>query len=91
MGLFGKIHCLVFALLSQCVATSVFVFHCMMLTDSIQIRQELYMPIKIQCNLTAVKLSWASSCMRWLNIEQTKVLRTVSVLINRDDKNGDSA
>ena len=49
------------------------------------------MPIKIQCNLIAVELSWATNSIRWLNGEQTKVLRTVSVLIIRDDKNGDSA
>ena len=45
------------------------------------------MSIKIQCNqMIAVKLSWATSCIRWLKSEQTKVLRTVCVLIIRDDR-----
>jgi len=49
------------------------------------------MPLKIQCSLFAVKFSRATSCIRWLNSEHTKVLRTVSVLIIRDDKDRDSA
>jgi hypothetical protein len=49
------------------------------------------MPLKIQCKLFAVKFLRATGCIRWLNSEQTKVLRTLSVLIIRDDKDSDSA
>lgn len=50
--------------------------------------------MKLSCRLSSVNLSQTTSCIRWLNSEQTNISRTVSILVIwelHDDNSGDGS